>query len=204
MRLFGFLEKLADRQDSIDIETMHGCRPAQSALARYSLSCSCARAAQSGRWQQKQGTIFAIGSTACAMCCAATHSCRDALMCCRPRCETRQQMTRADQPHMAAAGLEGDHKSFVWCALDAAQFSEVLGATAQQDEQPELILLTDKVRAAVSITCCPAESPQVPDHNPAVLLDALYEWLAWYHTGLRMSGCCAAVTAEAGSSGDQQ
>ena len=62
----------------------------------------------------------------------------------------RQQMTRADQPHMAAAGLKKDHENFVWCALDAAQFSEVLGATAQQDEQPELVLLTYKVRAALS------------------------------------------------------
>ena len=74
----------------------------------------------------------------------------------------RQQVIRADQPHMAAAGLKGDHENFVWCALDAAQCSEVLGANAQQDEQPELVLLTYKVRVAVSIKCGPAESPQLP------------------------------------------
>lgn len=72
---------------------------------------------------------LAFSSTACAMCGAMPHSFKNALKCCRPRCEVRQPMTHADQLYMAAAGLKGDHENFVWCALDASQFSEVLGAT---------------------------------------------------------------------------
>jgi hypothetical protein len=75
---------------------------------------------------------------------------------------------------MATAGLKGDHQSFAWCALYAAQFSEVLGALAQQDEQPELILLTYKVCAVLSIQVLPCRVCNC-HLKYAVLSEALHE-----------------------------